>query len=669
MALPRVLRSILPPKLRTLREFAEQEIIIPNGPHEGRRFSASRQPYAALWMDAIEHASENGWNRFVSTGPTQSGKTLLCFVIITLYHLFEIGEAVIVAAPNQDMATDKWRKDLLPVIRRSRFAKYLPDSGGGSKGGKVHAIDFKNGASLRFMSGGGSDKSVAGYTARVVVVTETDGMDEAGEASREADRITQLEARARAYGSSKRIYMECTVSIKEGRTWREYQAGTCSKIMVPCPHCHEWISPERESLVGWTDADNEVEARDKAFYACPKCGEQITEEQRAEANRLAKLLHRGQKISTDGAVEGELPQTKTLGFRWNAFNNLFVTAADVGEDEWKASRSSDEENAEKEMRQFVWAIPYEPPAMEEQPLSSDAIVKRMSGLAKGYAPENFNCLSVGVDLGKYLCHYVAIAWQDEARGVVIDYDRFEVASDQLGTERALAIALREFRDRCEAGWAVTGGETVKPDQVWIDAGYMADVVRAFCRECEASGHRKQIYRPIFGRGASQVQSYWYSQPKSTGAVVKKIGDGWHASWDGSNKIHHVEINSDHWKTWLHRRLATPLVDEAGQLCKPVPAGAMTIFQDMPRAHLSFAKHITAETQMTEHIPGRGEQIVWKRLRKANHWLDAGYIACAAGSFCGVKLERDPIRMRSAKQVVADAPAYGYGERPFLVTER
>lgn len=658
--MPRVLRSILPPKLRTLREFAEQEIIIPNGPHEGRRFTATRQPYAALWMDAIEHAADNGWNRFVSTGPTQSGKTLLCFVIIVLYHLFEIGEAVIVAAPNQDMAADKWRKDLLPVIRRSRYARFLPDSGGGSKGGKVAAIDFKNGASLRFMSGGGSDKSVAGYTARVVVITETDGMDESGEASREADRITQLEARTRSYGSSKRIYMECTVSIKTGRTWTEYTNGTESKIMVPCPHCREWITPERESLVGWSDAENEVDARDKAFYVCSACGEQITEEQRAEANRLAKLLHRGQKIVTDGAIEGDLPQTKTLGFRWNAFNNLFVTAADVGEDEYKASRSSDEENAEKEMRQFVWAVPYEPPAMEEQPLSSDAIVKRMSGLTKGYVPDDYSYLTIGVDIGKYLCHYTVIAWQDEARACIVDYDRFEVASDQLGTERALAIALREFRDRAEAGWAMQGGDPVLPNAVWIDAGYMGDVVSTFCREM--TNVRRQIYLPTFGRGASQVQAQWYSHPKSTGAVVKRIGEGWHASWDKARGVHHIEVNSDHWKTWLHRRLATPTGN-------PMPAGAMVLFQELPRQHLSFAKHVTAETQVTEHVAGRGEMTIWKRLRKANHWLDASYLACAAGNFCGVKLAKDITQPRSARQVAEAAPSYGPDERPYLVTER
>src|SRR5678816_4563381 len=138
---------------------------------------------------------------------TQSGKTLACFVIPLLYHLFELGETVICGLPDMDMAADKWREDILPVIERSRYRQLLPSSGGGSRGGRVETIQFANGATLKYMSGGGSDKSRAGFTSRVVVITETDGMDQSGGRSRESDKITQLEARTRAYGSRKRIYI------------------------------------------------------------------------------------------------------------------------------------------------------------------------------------------------------------------------------------------------------------------------------------------------------------------------------------------------------------------------------------------------------------------------------------------------------------------------------
>jgi hypothetical protein len=60
--------------LRTMREFAEQEIVILEGPFRGRRFRCHRQPYTGLWFDAVDSGR---WSRYVATGPMQSGKTLV----------------------------------------------------------------------------------------------------------------------------------------------------------------------------------------------------------------------------------------------------------------------------------------------------------------------------------------------------------------------------------------------------------------------------------------------------------------------------------------------------------------------------------------------------------------------------------------------------------------
>jgi phage terminase large subunit GpA-like protein len=244
-------RQARPRRLRSMRQFAEQELIVPAGPYRGRRFRCDRQPYTALWFEQVDSGM---WNRCVATGPTQSGKSLTCFVIPLLYHLFEQQETVICGLPDMDMAADKWREDLLPAIESSRYRDLLPASGGGSRGGRVESLQFRNGATLKFMSGGGSDKSRAGFTSRVVVITETDGLDEIGGRSRESDKLTQLEARTRAYGQRKRIYMECTVSTETGRTWQEYTHGTRSRIVLPCPGCGKWVTPEREHLAGWQGA-------------------------------------------------------------------------------------------------------------------------------------------------------------------------------------------------------------------------------------------------------------------------------------------------------------------------------------------------------------------------------------------------------------------------------
>lgn len=313
------LRQIKPRKLRTMRQFAEEEIVLPSGPFAGSRFRCYRQPYTGLWFDEVDSGR---WSRLIATGPSQSGKTVACFVIPLAYHLFEIGETVICGIPDMDMASDKWREDILPIIERSRYRDLLPNKGAGSRGGSVQSVQFRNGATLRFMSGGGGDKSRAGFTSRVVVITETDGMDEQGRNSREADKISQLIARTRAYGSRSRIYMECTVSTETGRTWREYRQGSRSRIALPCPHCRQWVSPEREHLVGWQESQAHLEAMNASRFVCPACSEPWSDQERTEANHACRLVHSEQQLDEEGNVTGDAPATDTLGFRWSAVNKI-----------------------------------------------------------------------------------------------------------------------------------------------------------------------------------------------------------------------------------------------------------------------------------------------------------------------------------------------------------
>ncbi len=119
------------------------------------------------------------------------------------------------------------------------------------------------------------------------------------------------------------------------------------------------------------------------------------------------------------------------------------------------------------------------------------------------------------------------------------------------------VALRQFRAMIAEGWpvGVIGGDTLKPQVTLIDAGYMTDVVYAFCRE---SGNR---FLPSVGRGASQQHQQWYNRPTQTGSVVKHLGEGFHINWLPNANVHLVEIDSDHWKTWVTP--ATNHTDEPG----------------------------------------------------------------------------------------------------------
>ena len=222
-----------------------------------------------------------------------------------------------------------------------------------------------------------------------------------------------------------------------------------------------------------------------------------------------------------------------------------------------------------------------------------------------------------------------MGWNDGATGHLIDYGRLEVASEDLGVEAALLAMLREFRDLVTTGWPKQRTETaeavsVVPHQVWVDAGYMTPVVYTFCRE---AGGR---FRPVVGRGASQQRAQYYNRPTQTGSVVKQIGEGYHANWLASEKLHLYECDSDHWKSWVHQRLSTPLGTP----------GAMSLFKAGPQEHLALARHLTAEIQTEQFIAGKGMVVKWERLRRQNHWLDALYNACAAGHLCGARLVRE-----------------------------
>ena len=94
-------------------------------------------------------------------------------------------------------------------------------------------------------------------------------------------------------------------------------------------------------------------------------------------------------------------------------NNLFLTAGDLAADEWRASHSTDEENAEREMRQFVWAIPVLPAKMEQVSLEINELAARMIDLPRGIVPGGAAVLTAGIDLGKYLAHWVVVAWSAE----------------------------------------------------------------------------------------------------------------------------------------------------------------------------------------------------------------------------------------------------------------
>jgi phage terminase large subunit GpA-like protein len=365
-------------------------------------------------------------------------------------------------------------------------------------------------------------------------------------------------------------------------------------------------------------------------------------------NRLVQVV-----CSLDVDVGFYLSDAKP--FRVVGVHDKFRTARiDFLTMEWQSARSPEEENADRERRQFVWCLPVGPNKWKVAEIETSELACRSVHVPRGIVPDATKFFTAAMDLGKFLNHWIVIAWSDGPFGHIVDYGRIEVSSDDHGVEQASMIALRQFRDMIKQGWPIQSdsGTYKSPQLSLVDAGYMTDVVYAFCRE---SGNQ---FLPSIGRGASQQTKQWYNKPTQTGSTVRFLGEGYHINWLPSDQVHLFEIDADHWKTWTHQRLCTPIHN----------AGAITYFEASPQDHMALARHLTAEVKTEEFVAGKGILTKWERKRKQNHWFDALYNACAAGHYCGVRIVQE-VRKEPRPARKPSTPNPTHRRQPWIDTER
>lgn len=455
-------------------------------------------PFVGLILDAYR---SRRWRRLFATGSVQSGKTLTTMILPAAYHLFELQEDVILGAPDIDLAQAVYKERLLPALELTRYRDWLPRKGAGSRGGVGKSLAFGNGVRLRFMGAGGGDAQRSSHTARVIVATELDKMDEPGEVSRETDPVTQMEARSRAYGSRAVIYGECTISVPGGRIEREIeQIGTGTRVYLRCPHCGHWAYPVREHFKGWQEAETVIAARREGAYSCESCGTMWTEPERRQAMADPRLVHRGQEVAPDGAVTGPEPETLTFGVRWNAMHTPMVSMADIAEQEWTAAQIESPE-AEKQMCQFVWTLPYVPPfdakrityrllashAMD-YPFDPMATSKMRQGQKQHPLPTGVVWTAGQIDVQKRWAYWLVLGWDEHltcwhlAWGVE-DYTPADSGVEP--TSRHVIDGLNAIRDERMAGYNVK--------TIWVDTGYKHEsaprhIVREWCHRSGSHVH-------------------------------------------------------------------------------------------------------------------------------------------------------------------------------------
>ncbi|MBN2711981.1 MAG: phage terminase large subunit family protein [Planctomycetes bacterium] len=630
--------GLRPRAIRPPHAFAREEIKVTTGPAKGENMN----PW--MWQDLVLAEIWNPrWKYVWMTGGVQSSKTFMGLAADVLYALFELEEDVGLAAPTIDLGWDVFVDKILPTIMATRYKNLIPKTGKGAKLGKSSVLRFANGARLYFFGAGGGDSQRSSHTVRIVVLTELDKMDKPGEASRETDPVSQIEARTTTYGPAAKLIGECTVSIEEGRIWREITGGTDSRVMLQCPHCREYVWPERKHFTGWEEAETVMEARENGRFSCPECGAIWQEDSRAHlyeepelwrksdrawAIEHAAIVHKGQSISKTGRITGEPPRTNSLGIRWTGLHSPLNPQAEIAAKEWAARRSEKDED-EKYCRQFIWAIPYEP-EVDDSGISAGLIQNRLSHYPRGIIPPECSMLTAGIDLGKYACHWEVKAISGDAKSFVIDYGVLEVHNTEQGEDEgldhALLTALYRWREDVLAEpYKTADGIEIPLSKVLIDAHWRPDPVLHFCAEVG------DVYQPSMGCGRGVNQPNFNMPPVRT--FEKKPGHHMYelrktVKVSGEKRtVWQVMFEADYWKRYVHDRYLTP----------PACPGSCTIFGDDRKQHLAFSKHQVAEIEVEEFKRGKGVVRFFKKENKNNHWLDTSVLCDVGGGHRGIRL--------------------------------
>ena len=200
---------------RGIEQFAEEEVILPRGPMRSMAFDANFMPFCKFIFDAID---DDYYKAVALVACTQSGKSLMGTNIPILYYLFEKQEDCLYGVPMMSLAHGVWTEKIFPVINDTKYKKFMPQSGKGSRGGNFDSVLFGNGSFLRFLAAGGNAAQQSSHTAKYLLLTEIDKFDEATGDGREADPVSLMLNRLDAFEDSKAI-LECTVTTEHGRIW------------------------------------------------------------------------------------------------------------------------------------------------------------------------------------------------------------------------------------------------------------------------------------------------------------------------------------------------------------------------------------------------------------------------------------------------------------------
>jgi len=277
---------------------------------------------------------------------------------------------------------------------------------------------------------------------------------------------------------------------------------------------------------------------------------------------------------------------------------------------------------------------------DDEALTPDQVAERFNGRPRKQVPVSATCLTAFIDVHDRLLYYVVCAWEENFTGYLIDYGTFP---DQKRLQFTLRDAKRTLAGQCphagvegavQAGLEQLAGDLLTRDwpqgegsarieRLLIDSGYLPGVVANVCHKV-VGGSVAMPSKGVGIRAGNKPMSTYRRRPG------EKHGHHWYVpNVSRTSEFRHVQIDTNHWKSFTQARLATTPGDPA----------ALTLFGKSANEHRLLADHV-AGSEVATRTEGHGRIVQEWNLRPSrpdNHWFDC-LVGCAvAASMCGVKV--------------------------------
>lgn len=501
------------------------------------------------------------------------------------YYIDRDPSPILLIQPTLEMA-ETWSKDrLAPMIRDTPVLHgKIKDARARDSGNTLLHKQFPGGHIT--IAGANSPTGLASRPIRIVLCDEVDRYPQS--AGTEGDPISLARKRSTTFWNRK-LLMGSTPTIKgESRIEAAYLASDQRQYLVCCPHCEAPQKLEFEN-VKWPDQEPR-----RAYYVCPHCGAIIEDRHK-------------QYMLANGKWEPTASSDGIAGFHINELYSPWVSFGDTAAAFVEAKRTP------QTLQTWVNTALGETWVERGEVPTADRVLQTRSDYRMREVPDGVLVITAGVDVQRDRMYYVVRGWGYELASWLIEFGAVFGETDQ-------PEVWYRLRDVLSTEY---GGRAIR--QSFIDSGFRADAVYAFCRaypEIHAAPSKGQetLAAPI---RMSRVDV------THRGVVVKNGQTLWH-------------VDAGYFKGVVHSRIAWPQ-DQPGAWHLP---------QDVPE---EYARQVVAESKIV--LPSG--RVVWKRHDRENHALDCEVYAAAAARMLGM----DRVRQRKAVDAdVAPEPVMAGGDR-------